>query len=107
MKKILFLSLAIVLSAYPISNAYDYKDQKRGSIVEAIKEKPDLKGEDKHSIEIRFGLPIFRKTSSTPEGKKELWVYRPFKGGLERIKIIFLDGRVAEVDYGEKESTSK
>ncbi|OGW75668.1 MAG: hypothetical protein A2Z72_03055 [Omnitrophica bacterium RBG_13_46_9] len=101
MKKILFIFIALWFlanTAYP----YEYRDQKRDNIVKALQEKPDLAGEDKRSIELRFGPPIFRKTLTEQEGIKERWVYRPFKRGLEHIEIIFLNGQVVETNYKRK-----
>ncbi|NQU94875.1 MAG: hypothetical protein HQ549_01410 [Candidatus Omnitrophica bacterium] len=105
MKKIIFFCLLIFFCAYSITSlrALESDFEKQASIAKAINEKPDLTGKDKHSIELMFGYPVFRKKiplkESKKEEKKEIWIYRPFDYGEDQITITFIDGLVSDVKY--------
>lgn len=104
MKKSLYVLFIMAFILYPLlsSHAYEYEDQNRKGILAAMKEKPDLEGEDKSSILRRFGPPIYKDTSDTPEGKKDIWRYRPYKRGYLEMTVTFIEGKVTEVDYGDE-----
>ena len=88
-------------------SSYDFYSQKRPSVIRAIKAKTDLKGQDKHSIKIKFGYPYYRASSQTRQGKKETWTYLPFKRGRLKMKVIFLNGKVMDVEYSDPEEKKK
>lgn len=124
MKKIIFLFFLMFFCAYFVTGLYAFESdlEKQGSIVKAINEKPDLTGEDKDSIKLMFGYPVFRKKipqedkekskekeisarivtgkkKGKAEEKKEIWIYRPFDYGEDQITITFTDGLVSDVKY--------
>ena len=125
MKKIILFCFFMFFCACFIANLYAHESdlEKQGSIVKAINEKPDLTGKDKDSIRLMFGYPVFRKKiisekdkeetkekelsarivtgkkKGKAEEKKEIWVYRPFDYGEDKITITFTDGLVSDVEY--------
>ena len=84
------------------ANAYTYYSQNKAGIQRALQEKPDLIGKTKKDIIIRFGQPVFKKALPSEDGKKEAWMYKPFRLGKGRIDITFTDGLVSEVKYSSK-----
>jgi len=73
--------------------------QKRLTILKAIQEETDLSGESKSSVREKFGYPLRITKKETPEGKKETWLYLPYKTGTKKIVITFLDDKVIDVIY--------
>jgi len=102
MKKIwyIILTMALIssLTVEPACARRVYR-QNRRVILKAIEEKPDLFGEDKASLRKRFGYPVNIQKKDTREGKRETWLYQPFKTGTKKIVITFLNDKIVDVIY--------
>ncbi|NQT22177.1 MAG: hypothetical protein HQ579_01925 [Candidatus Omnitrophica bacterium] len=95
---ILSMALIIFLMVDPACARKVYR-QNRPAILKAIEEKPDLFGDDKASIRKRFGYPLNIQKKDTSKGKRETWLYQPFKKGAKKIVITFLNDKIVDVIY--------
>jgi len=98
-----FLLLWIVFFTHTSHSQHDeYLNEKRGSIVKGIKNKPDLTGMDKDAIRMKFGYPVNISTNKVnPEQTEEIWIYRPFEFGSYHLTIKFKGDKVIDYEYRE------
>ncbi|NQT22176.1 MAG: hypothetical protein HQ579_01920 [Candidatus Omnitrophica bacterium] len=105
-KKILIMLMGTIIVFSVVNSAFsqhdEYLNEQRGSIVEAIKEKADLKGMNKQALRLKFGYPVNISAHKTEAGDEEIWIYRPYEGGSYRIKIILINDIVVDYEYREK-----
>jgi len=112
MAKKIIIMLMVTISLFSVVNSAfsqhdEYLNEQRGSIMEAIKEKTDLKGMNKQALRLKFGYPVNISTHKTEAGDEENWIYRPYEGGSYRIKIKLINGIVVDYEYREKLEETK
>jgi len=102
MKKTLFAIM--IMSAVLISVTCCAEDLRpvRKDIDKAVTEKRDLKGVEKSAIIMLYGSPDEQSKFASPEGEKEIYIYRAAPGSNRKVMFTFLGGRVIACDYREK-----
>jgi len=102
---ILLFSVLTMLSTWILVEADNGKSTGEYliSILDAVKEKPNLDGEEKAVIEARFGPPTDIKNFLSPRGKKkQIYIYKPLDVGNEKIMITFVKDKVVAADYRDR-----
>lgn len=97
------LLMCILFFGYTAQCQHDeYLNEQRGSIVDAIKNKPDLMGLSKDAVRGRFGYPVNISVDKEGSvGEQEVWVYRPYELGSYRLTVKFKNDKVVNYEYRE------